>query len=80
MKHRFVEAIGWYGVAAILAAYALNAFGALGVEGVAYHVLNLTGAAAIVLVSLRRRAYQPAALNVVWAVIAAAAIVRLIFR
>lgn len=80
MKQKIIELSGWYGAAAILAAYALLSFGVLSAHGYAYQLLNLTGAAGIVAVSLAKRAYQPAALNIVWVIIAVVALVSLMVR
>lgn len=72
-----VEALGWYGTVAIVLAYALNSFEVLDTESVGYQVLNLTGAIGIITVSWAKRVIQPAVLNVVWAFIAAAALLGL---
>lgn len=72
-----VEIIGWYGAAAIVGAYALVSFSLLKADSLPYQVLNGTGAIGIVIVSLRKNAYQPAVLNIIWVIIALAAIVRL---
>ena len=79
MTVRLREAFGWYGVAAILLAYALVSFGLLDGESVGYQMLNLTGASGLVLVSFVRRAYQPVVLNVVWGGIAFVAILNAVF-
>jgi len=71
------ETIGWYGTAAILAAYGFLTFGVLS-AGLLYQVLNITGAAAIVFISYRKRAYEPAALNAVWFCIGLIAVARLL--
>ena len=72
-----VELGGWYGVIAILAAYGLASFNVIGANGLIYQLLNLTGGGSIAVASLRKRAYQPATLNVAWALIALVALVRL---
>lgn len=77
MKDRLIEAYGWYGIVAILLAYALNAFGLIPSDGLRYSLLNLTGSIGVVAVSLKKRNSQPAALNAIWAVVAAVALVRL---
>jgi hypothetical protein len=69
-----IELLGWYGAAAILAAYVLVSFAVLQPDGLTYQLLNGTGAVGIVIVSLHKRNYQPAALNAVWAVVAVVAI------
>jgi hypothetical protein len=79
-KQLFIELLGWYGVVAILLAYALVSFEVIESKSYAYHLLNLTGALGIVVVSITKKAKQPAVLNVIWAVVAAGAIIGLILR
>lgn len=71
-----IELLGWCGAAAILAAYALNGFGFFHSQSLPYLLLNLGGSLGIIVVSFRKKAYQPAALNIVWLAIAAVGIVR----
>jgi hypothetical protein len=79
LRAHAVAVLGWYGVAAILAAYTLNSFNALD-STVPYQLLNLTGAVGIVVVSWHRRAYQPMVLNAIWAVIALISLTGLLIR
>ncbi|MFH1400393.1 MAG: hypothetical protein ABIH41_02640 [Nanoarchaeota archaeon] len=74
------ESIGWYGTVAIVGAYALLSFGVFGAESMLYQVLNATGALGIVYISLKKKAYQPGVLNIIWTIIAIIAIVRLLVR
>ena len=74
----FTEIIGWYGTIAIVGAYAAVSFSVLSPGSLVYQILNGTGAIGIVLVSLRKRAYQPAALNAIWTIIAAVAILKML--
>ena len=74
----FIEILGWYGTVAIVGAYALVSFSLLDAESLVYQMLNGTGAVGIVLVSLHKRAYQPAVLNAIWTGIALLAILRLL--
>jgi hypothetical protein len=69
------ELIGWYGFAAILGAYAASNLGWLPFGGSTYQVLNLTGAAALVIDSWPDRNWQIIALNLIWASVAIVAIV-----
>ena len=69
-KHGIIEALGWYGVGAILIAYVLLSIGYLPPTGIAYQLLNLTGALAIVVDAWADRNYQPVALNLLWCLIA----------
>lgn len=80
MKNKIVEIVGWYGAGAILLAYALVSFGTIGPTSFPYQFLNLTGAIGIVILSVVKKVYQPAALNIVWAVIALIAIVKLFIK
>lgn len=72
------EAIGWYGAVAILLAYALLSFGVLPSVSLEYQLLNLTGALGIILISMKKNNYQPAALNAVWALVALMSILSLL--
>ncbi|TSC58704.1 MAG: Uncharacterized protein Greene041619_414 [Candidatus Peregrinibacteria bacterium Greene0416_19] len=73
-----INIIGWYGTAAIIGAYALVSFSILSPESVLYQALNGTGAIGIVVVSLQKKAYQPAVLNIIWTAIAAVAVARML--
>lgn len=70
MKDSHIELIGWYGAFAVLLAYALASFGAIATKGVLYQLLNLTGSFSIIVVSFRKKAYQPIVLNMIWMLIA----------
>lgn len=74
----FTEAFGWYGAVALVLAYLLVSFDVLSSQSAAYQLLNLTGATGIFVVSASKRAHQPAAVNFVWAVIAAVALAGLL--
>ena len=77
MKKMIIEIVGWYGTVAIILAYALVRFGLLGANTAWYQILNVTGAVGIVIVSLTKRAYQPAVLNIVWTVIGLIALLKI---
>lgn len=70
-----IETLGWYGALGLLAAYALLSLGVFSQESAWYHILNLTAALGIVAISLYRKAYQPAVLNIVWAAVGAIALI-----
>lgn len=76
MKNVFIELLGWYGAAAIIVAYALSSFSVIETHDAFYQFMNVTGALGIIIVSFKKKAYQPAALNIVWLVIAAIAIIK----
>ena len=79
MKKTLIEAFGWYGMAAIVSAYALTSFSVLTPESIWYQLLNATGAIGVVVVSFNKRAYQPGILNLIWTLIAVVAIIKIIF-
>ena len=70
--------VGWYGALAILGAYAAVSFGALSANTFTYQILNATGAAGVSYISLKKRVYQPAFLNITWTIVAIVAIISLI--
>jgi hypothetical protein len=74
----YIEIFGWYGMIAIVLAYALVSFSILESTSIYYQLLNATGALGIVTISLYKQAYQPAVLNIVWILIALVAIVNII--
>ena len=73
------EVFGWYGAAAIILAYVGVSFSVLNSDSLAFQLLNFTGAIGILTISLIKKLYQTAALNIVWAIVAAAAILRAMF-
>lgn len=70
---------GWYGVAAILLAYALASSLILPADSLWYQFLNLSGALGLIIETGSRKDYQPFWLNVVWASIAFIALARILF-
>ena len=72
------ELIGWCGALAILMAYAMVSFGKLSPTALPYQFLNASGALGIVYISFKKKAYQPGVLNIVWAIIAVIAIIKVI--
>ncbi len=75
MKRKIINIFGWYGVAAILGAYALLNFGILEARSIIYQLLNLTGAIGVGVDALNDKDWQPVVLNLVWAVIAIVSII-----
>ena len=74
----WMEVWGWYGIAAVVGAYALSTFEVLAAGGMWHSLLNLTGSCGVGLVCLRKRAWQGFWLEAVWAGIAITALVRLV--
>ncbi|MFA6158093.1 MAG: hypothetical protein WC763_00490 [Candidatus Paceibacterota bacterium] len=73
-----IEAFGWYGAIGLIAAYALSSFGFLSVDGLTYQLINITAALGIFVVSVHKKNYQPATLNVVWIIVGLVALVKII--
>ncbi len=73
---KLTELAGWYGVIAILVAYALLSFDVLDSHHLANHVINLTGGAGILIDAYADKNYQPVVLNVIWIAVAIYAISR----
>ncbi len=79
MKREIVsEIIGWRGAFAIIIAYILASFNIISVNTLTYQILNMAGAFGIVYISFKKNAYQPAILNIIWAIIAIIAITKLL--
>ncbi len=73
-----IEILGWIGAVMILVAYALSNFGILGPTDFVYQILNIFGALAIVYHSLTKKDYQPVVLNIIWAMVAVLAILKIV--
>jgi hypothetical protein len=80
VRSKLIEAVGWYGVAAILLAYVLVSFNIVPARSWEYQLLNFTGASGVLVISYMKQARQPALLNLVWAVIALVALVGLMVK
>ena len=78
MRKTVNELIGWYGMVAIVLAYALVSFEYLSANSLMYQLLNATGALGIVYISFLKKAYQPGVLNMIWTIIAVIATIRLL--
>jgi hypothetical protein len=61
------EVVGWLGAVTVVGAYALVTRAG---TSVLYHVLNIVGAAGLLVNALHHRAFPSTAVNVVWIVIA----------
>lgn len=78
MRKIFIEIAGWYGTIAILGAYALVSFNIIQSASLAYQLLNLTGSLGIIIVSASKKVFQSVVLNIIWGVVAAAALLSLL--
>ncbi|MBP7785729.1 hypothetical protein KA062_00540 [Patescibacteria group bacterium] len=80
MNNKVMEIVGWYGTLAILAAYALSNFNIISTQTLLYQSLNVTGALGIVLISIKRKTYQPAVLNMIWAAIGMVILLKILLK
>lgn len=55
MKNKLIVLFGWYGVFAIVLAYALLSFGVIDSTSLVYQILNITGALGIVIISFHKK-------------------------
>ncbi len=78
MKNKITEILGWYGVIAVVGAYALLSLNILSSTSLLFQGLNLTGAIGIVIDALDDKNTQPAVLNIIWAIIALVAIIKIL--
>ena len=72
-----IDIIGWTGSACILAAYALNSFGKIKADSLSFQLLNLFGGIFFIIYTATKGAFASAALNVLWVIIAVAALIRM---
>ncbi len=77
-KKLIEELFGWYGTITIVGAYALLSFGLITGDSLLFQILNGTGAVGIAYISLKKKAYQPAVLNIIWTIIAIVGIVMIL--
>jgi len=75
-----ISIIGWYGVVATILAYVLVSFFILSPASIWYQLLNFTGAIGVTVETFYKKDYQPFWLNLIWAVIALAAIFNLVMH
>jgi hypothetical protein len=71
-----VEVVGTMGACLLLLSYFLVSTGRIGLASTRGHLLNLGGAIMLGVNALAHGAIPPAALNVLWALIACAALVK----
>lgn len=72
----FIEFVGTAGAICLLLAYFLIATQRIPADAATAHLLNLFGAGMLGVNSIYHGAYPPAALNVLWAIIAVVALAR----
>ncbi len=73
---RVADVLGWGGVLCFLLAYILVTYGWLLPTGAGYQLLNILGALGLIIEARGKRDAQVVALNIVWLLLAAFAIIR----
>ncbi len=79
MHTRFITFLGWYGMIAILVAFAGVSFQLIQPTSLTYQLLNLTGALGLFIETLSKKDYPASGLNIVFAGIALVALLKLFF-
>ena len=77
MTQLAVELAGWLGAGALLGAYVLVSSGRLAARGHAFQLLNVAGAAGLIVNGSWHDAWPSVGLNTVWIAVGLAALVRL---
>lgn len=65
-----VDFLGWYGMVAILIAFALITYNVLTTQSALWQILNLTGSIGIAVNALSRRAMPEVWLNIIFSLVA----------
>ena len=58
--------------------YALASFSLISPTNIWYQILNVTGGIGLALISIKRKAYQVAVVNIIWTIIGLVALIKLI--
>lgn len=74
---KWTELLGWYGMTALISAYALASFNIIPADGLAYQLLNLTGSLGLLIIAAAKGVTQSVLLNVFWMVIGIVAIAKI---
>ncbi|MBP7134669.1 hypothetical protein KBA73_05635 [Patescibacteria group bacterium] len=75
--HQAIELFGWYGIIAILIAYAGTSFEAFSVHSLPYLLLNLSGSIGVLWNASTKKDWPASVLNGIWALIALVQLFRL---
>jgi hypothetical protein len=78
MKQNLMSVFGWYGVVALLLAYALVSFNVLAANSFSYQILNITGALGITFEAFYKKDNPAAYLNLAWVIIGVVVVISLL--
>ena len=73
----WIDILGWVGSVEVIAAYGLNSYQRIKSDSLIFQLLNLTGAAFLIVNTIYYGAYPSTVINIVWVVIAVAALIRI---
>ncbi len=76
----WIDIVGWAGAVLVLAAYGLVSTKRLDGESIAYQMLNVAGAAGMLINTYVRGALPSAALNVIWIGVGIYVLARIVLR
>jgi hypothetical protein len=79
-KMLLINIFGWYGVVAYQVAYILISFHVVDADSIIYQLINLTGGLGLFVISLIKRAHQPAVSNLIWSIIATIALINILLN
>lgn len=77
-KRQVAECAGWYGIGAVLGAYALASFSLITVDSVWFQLLNATGSGGLIIISAVKKVRQLVIFNIIWTSIATVSLIRII--
>jgi hypothetical protein len=75
-----MDVIGWIGSIEILVAYGLNSYQKLRSDSMTFYFLNLTGGLCFILYSYYKGAFASTFINIVWVIIAAVGIGKVLLK
>jgi len=75
-----IDIIGWIGSFEVIAAYGLNSYQKIKTDSFLFQLLNLTGAAFLIVNTLYYNAYPSTFINIVWVIIALLSLARLLLK
>jgi len=72
-----IDILGWVGSVEVILAYGLNSYQKMKSDSMLFQVLNLTGAAFLIVNTIYYGAYPSTFINIVWVIIAVVALFRI---
>jgi hypothetical protein len=75
-----MEIVGWIGSALVILAYALNSYQKIRSDSLAFYLMNIIGAAILIVYSVHKDAAPNVFINLVWVVVAIPGVIRIFSR